>query len=105
MFVLRLGVPVAIMVLLSVVVSRHVRREEAREGATSQMATSRAEVKPETRKCWEVKGCAPEAVAKCAVSKRPDLPCWLARQLASGRLMRACEQCYMYQKGASAVAD
>lgn len=99
LFVLRIGVPIVVMVLLSWGVSLYVQREEARAlEAEKRAALAQAAAAAAPAACWDVKGCGEEAKADCPAMKRPDLPCWLAKQLATGRLSPACEACVMYQK-------
>lgn len=105
LFILRLGVPIVVMVLLSWGVSLYVQREEARAlEAEKRAALAKAAAEaPASQACWDVKGCTEEAKADCPAVRRPDLPCWLAKQLATGRLSSACEACPMYQKSLAAA--
>lgn len=104
LFVLRLGVPIVLMVLLSWGVSLYVKREEARAlEAEKRAALAQAAAAAAPSACWEVKGCSEEAKADCPAAKRPDLPCWLAKQLTTGRLSPACEACAMYQRSLAAA--
>ncbi len=105
LFVLRLGVPIVVMVLLSWGVSAYVQREEARAlEAEKREALARAVAEAAVpQACWDVKGCSAEDKADCPAVRRPDLPCWLAKQLAVGRLSPACEACPMYQRSLAAA--
>ncbi|MDH7490587.1 MAG: hypothetical protein QHH80_13920 [Anaerolineae bacterium] len=104
LFVLRMGVPIVVMVLLSWGVSVYVQREEARAlEAEKRAALAQAAAAAAPSACWDVKGCSDEAKADCPAVKRPDLPCWLAKQLATGRLSPTCEACAMYQKSLAAA--
>jgi len=99
LFILRLGVPIAIMALLSWGVNRYVRREETRARALEESwRASGIPARPTGRPCWEMKGCRPEAFAKCPAFQRAMLPCWLARQLHSGRLLSTCKTCDIYRR-------
>lgn len=48
-------------------------------------------------RCWSVKGCSETTRAKCAAYHQPDLPCWMARQNAEGKLPATCRDCNLYQ--------
>ena len=113
LFVLRLGVPLALMVLLSWVVSRYVQREEAREALSQGGPASADETQPAIAEpvipvgaassCWAIKGCSAEERESCPATLRPGLPCWLAKQLVTGSLSATCEQCAVYQEGLVAL--
>ncbi len=116
LFVLRLGVPLALMVLLSWVVSRYVQRQEAQEelaeGEWISVDESRAEpvafvipAKDVPSACWDIKGCSAEERADCPATLRPGLPCWLAKQLVAGSLSPSCEQCSVYQQTLVALSN
>jgi hypothetical protein len=108
MLLLRLGVPIGFMVVLSWGVSRYVSRDEERAEAKATARTapvaSRRAVAPKVP-CWQVKGCAPAAVTQCPAGRRTDLPCWLARQVVEGKMLATCPSCVMYRAGAGAPAD
>lgn len=115
LFVLRLGVPLALMVLLSWVVSRYVQRQEAEEFLMDGELASAEEPQPETTAfvipakdapsaCWDIKGCSADERADCPAALRPGLPCWLAKQLVTGSLSPNCEQCAVYQQSLVALS-
>lgn len=104
LFVLRLGVPVVVMVLLAWAANSYAQHEEMRalEAKRKEAAAQAAAVlAPQT--CFEVKGCAEAAKADCAAMRRPELPCWLAKQLSTGRLSPTCQACAMYKRSAEAA--
>lgn len=47
--------------------------------------------------CWLLKGCTEAVTARCAAWHQPDLPCWMARTRAEGRLPATCKGCDLYQ--------
>ncbi len=73
MFVLRLGVPLAI----TLAVAYALRRLDAKWEAEAQQA--RASVAT--------------VAAQCAFAERKDLPCWVARRQAEGQLSAVCYGC------------
>jgi hypothetical protein len=98
--------------LLSWGVSRYVQRAEAREEslemesveeeAPAAMPAFASQAVGE--RCWEVKGCAAERKSACPACRRLDLPCWLAKQLATGTLSQACQGCAIYGQSMAQVA-
>lgn len=103
MFILRLGVPLAI----TLVVAYFLRRLDAKwqAEAWAEWEASQAQETPtaEARQlqagkqpCWSLKGCAETDRANCAAPKQPDIPCWLARRRSEGRLPAACYNCALF---------
>jgi len=45
------------------------------------------------QRCWEILNCSPQARVVCAASQRPDIPCWVARQIAGQHLPERCGAC------------
>ncbi len=100
MFLLRLGVPLVITLLVGYLL----RRLDAKWQAEAQMqlgaapaqgpavpapALTRLAAQP----CWIEKGCDEARRARCPAPKRPNIPCWLARRQAEGRLPAECYNC------------
>ena len=105
MFLVRLGIPVAVIV----VVSYWLRRVDAR-WAVEASAYQRAKAwegyplafpalvqKPAIEPpCWERRGCSPVQRTQCAAGQQPCLPCWLARLRQDGKLPAACTGCAIF---------
>jgi len=107
MFILRLGVPLAITLAVGYVLLRLDAKwqaeawaewessqleqegqvEQAAGGATPSMAK---------QPCWELKGCSQAVRDQCPAPKRPEIPCWLARRRVEGRLPAACYDCDLF---------
>jgi hypothetical protein len=107
MFILRLGVPLAITLAVGYVLLRldakwqaeawaewessqleqEEQAEQAAGGATSPVAK---------QACWELKGCSQTVRDQCPATQRPNIPCWLARRRAEGRLPAACYDCELF---------
>jgi hypothetical protein len=89
LFLLRLGVPVAITFLVAYLFHRLDRKwqEEAngRIGLVEQ-ATGRPP-------CWIEKDCGPLRRADCPACNLTDIPCWLARIRMQGELPKSCLDC------------
>lgn len=105
MFLVRLGIPVAV----AVVVSYWLRRVDARWAAEASayerakawqgllLPLSPAAQKPAiTPPCWERRGCSSFQRAQCAAGQQPCLPCWLARLQQEGKLPKACVGCAIF---------
>ena len=141
MFLLRVGVPLAITVGVVYLLKRLDRRWEM-EARAEQRAGKAAEqpaerpvisppvVRPATPKqapspelpfipppaapdrriqpglvatpvgqpCWNVKGCSPDKLEKCASPRHPEMPCWQARFDAEGQIPEECVGCDIFQR-------
>ena len=101
MFVLRLGVPLAITIAIGYLLRRLDAKWQAEAWAqweTSQMQEAAAGPTPSAAKqpCWTLKGCSEAVRDRCPAFKRPNIPCWLARRQAEGRLPAACYDCELF---------
>ncbi len=106
MFFLRIGLPLLIVIGVGYLIQRWlepVAVKEQFEGmvrtAQEQQVVARSNVKP----CWEVKGCSADARAGCAAASQPDIPCFLARQIAGQALPEGCATCEVRAELTSAV--
>ena len=102
MFVLRLGIPIAITLLAGYWLRRLDAKWQAEAWAqweASQAHQEPAEVEPLAQlnpPCWMVKGCDEAARSACPAFHQPGLPCWLARQRTTGRLPAECYTCELW---------
>jgi hypothetical protein len=110
MFLLRLGVPLAI----TLAVGYWLRRLDARwqaealarkaesvlaqqeQAGESEFEMFRVIAQPA---CWAQKGCSESTYDGCPAYQHPDLPCWLARLRAEGRLPQPCYRCELFTAG------
>ena len=100
MFVLRLGVPIVITLLIGYWLEKRLAApQESKENGTSIPKTARY-----TRTgniiqihCWDLKRCEQSQRAQCAAFQHPDLPCWLAIQADGGKLREECFTCSLYK--------
>jgi hypothetical protein len=103
LFLLRLGVPVLVTVVIAYLLHRLDARWETEAKARMVEAVQPGEkisaglkaLKP-ARPCWEQKGCKEEVRAKCPACKALDIPCWAAKLRATGQLPAACHNCAMF---------
>lgn len=106
LFVLRLGVPLAVTVLitwgLKSLDARWQAEADARqasatvEAGQAQAVTFKAPQAVQTP-CWTLRNCAEARRSGCAACKEPGLPCWMARLRADGRLPGACYGCALFR--------
>jgi hypothetical protein len=99
MFILRLGVPLA----LTLAVGYGLRRLDAKWEAEARAQLEQEEVpvelkalKTTEKPCWELKGCDEASRAQCPACKSWDIPCWVARLRAAGRLPAECHNCELF---------
>jgi hypothetical protein len=105
MFILRLGVPLAITFAIGYALRRLDARWEA-EAVThreqEQVPAELKALKTVDQPCWEIKGCSEEKRAQCPACNAWDIPCWVARLRATGRLPAECHNCDLFSIGAAA---
>ncbi len=106
LFVLRLGVPIAVTVAIVGGLRRLDARWQAEADAqrTSRavaagLIASAAAVSPlaAERPCWERNNCPPEKRQPCAACALTDIPCWMARLRADGKLPARCYGCALFR--------
>jgi hypothetical protein len=104
-FLVRLGVPLAI----TLTVAYWLRSVDAKWQAEAQARweTAQPENEPAAERetkggevagnpCWDLKGCPQSARTRCPAYRRPEVPCWLARCRAEGRLPASCAHCALF---------
>ncbi len=95
MFILRIGVPILITLMIGAWLQRILQEPEKERKPTRE----EAQVGPH---CWEIKQCEETKRARCAAFRRPDLPCWLALQVSGDGLTEACYTCPLFTARAPA---
>ena len=107
MFILRLGVPLAITLAVGYLLLRLDRKWQAEAWAEwesnrleqeeqGEQAAGRATSSAAKQLCWDLKECSQAVRDQCPAFKRPNIPCWLARRRAEGRLPAACYDCELF---------
>lgn len=99
MFILRLGIPLAITLGIGYALRRLDARWEAEAVTFREQEAAPVELqalKTVDQPCWEVKGCDEDSRAKCPACKAWDIPCWVARLRATGRLPAECHGCEIF---------
>lgn len=102
-FFLRLGVPVLLLVGVGYLLGRYLGvrapadiQAPPEADALGPAEWARAVTVPPLVPCWVQKACDEAHRANCPAFKRPQVPCWLAVQIAEGRLRPDCVSCEMY---------
>ena len=96
MFLLRLGVPLVITLIVAYLFRRLDARWEAEAQARPE-AIRQLEAATAKKRCWEEKGCSQEQRARCPACRLTDIPCWLARLRVENRLPNECLNCPRYR--------
>jgi hypothetical protein len=106
LFVLRLGVPIVV----TAAIVWGLRRLDARWQAEAEAqrtshavaagliaSTATASPLAAERPCWERNDCPPEKRQQCAGCALTDIPCWMARLRADGKLPARCYGCALFR--------
>ena len=120
LFVLRLGIPLAITLVIAYFLRRldsrwekearseqeagSVTREEEKEKTVSvplvhipSPASIPATFDSDGKPCWEInKACTPIKMEQCPAYHDPSVPCWQARRQAEGRIPVECYHCEIF---------
>ena len=100
MFILRLGVPLAVMTAvvhffhrLDVKWQSEAWERWQTDLAQDQGGSGASWLASLAKPCWEENGCEESAYRKCSAHMQSNLPCWMARRLAEGWLPTKCYNC------------
>ena len=107
LFILRLGVPLAIILIVGYGLRRLDAKWQAE--ARAQLEASQAEQKaarePQIKMlkvieepCWIIKGCPQTVYTQCPAYQHPDTPCWMARFRAEGAIPAKCYRCALFSQ-------
>ncbi len=106
LFVLRLGIPIAVTVLIAWGLRRLDARWQA-EAAAQQSSRAvaagdlaAAEVTSPLaaqQPCWELNNCSEAQRGNCPACAALDIPCWMARLRADGKLPARCYGCALFR--------
>jgi len=112
LFLVRLGIPLAIMAAVSYWLRRVDERwtAEARAYQQAKAWEAQAEATPFGQQpaldppCWVQRGCSAEERTHCAASQQPCIPCWLARLRQNHELPASCIRCPLFTLAQSVPA-
>jgi hypothetical protein len=103
LFVLRLGVPLAVTIAVAYFLRRLDGKWQAEAWAEWEASQPEEKIIAETRRlqaggepCWSIRDCEEDVQANCPASKQPGIPCWLARRRSEGKLPAACYNCELF---------
>jgi hypothetical protein len=103
LFAVRLAIPLLIIMVVSYALYRWLGGEDY-EQAFGPVVHPAPPATTGGLHCYDIRHCPPEVRAGCPAMARPDLPCWMAIQLAEGRLRPHCPDCPMYQPALVKIA-
>jgi hypothetical protein len=95
LFLIRLGIPIAITVLVAILFRKLDRKWETE--AAERLETGQPMV-PGGRPCWIDKDCGPLRRGDCPAWGPRNIPCWVARVTAQGHLPHACAECDLFTR-------
>lgn len=106
MFVLRLAVPLAIVLLVGYWLRRLDARWQAeaqaqREARLARQATAQPEIellKVIKEPCWVIKACPETVYRQCPAYHNPDIPCWMARFRVEEIIPAKCYRCTLFSQ-------
>ncbi len=101
MFVLRVGVPIALTIALGKWLEKKLKPRVENEESKPRVTARSSNVIP--LHCWDIKRCDPAIRAHCAAYKHPELPCWLAIQAEGGSVCAECFTCPFYKPQSAAA--
>ena len=111
MFVLRIGVPLALTIAVGYWLEKKLRPQETSvaqpdvdgrriipfRNPRTAIGSASGPGQVAGAQCWEAKNCAPAVRSECAAFKQPNLPCWLALQASGGNVREECFACDFYK--------
>lgn len=106
LFIVRLGVPLAVTVLITwALKSLDVRWQAEAEARQATAIVNAGQALPAAFKspqaqqtpCWVLRNCGEARRSACIACKEPGLPCWMARLRADGRLPSTCYGCALFK--------
>ena len=87
---LRLGIPIAVTVLVLLLLHRLDKRWQAQALALP--------VVPAGKPCWEIKGCSEEKKKNCPAMAQPKAPCWQVFRTRDGVMKETCLGCDVFRQ-------
>ncbi len=106
LFLLRLGVPIAVTAAIVWGLRRLDARWQAEaEAERIERAVAKGLLPPTAvtsplameRPCWEHNNCSPETREQCPACALTDIPCWMARLRSDGKLPARCYGCALFR--------
>jgi hypothetical protein len=100
-FVIRIGLPLLITVLLVRWLGELDRRWKEEAGQfIAEEASREIEENNAQAPCWAVRNCAPERRESCPAYARQETPCWQVFRTRDGHLKEICMDCEVFRHAA-----
>ncbi len=105
MFVIRIGLPIAVTLAFGLWLEKRLRpqQEPLPDRFRIEPAHALQASKLSGPHCWDVHHCDASKRALCAATRHPDLPCWLALQVEGIKVREQCFTCGFYKPQALAA--
>ncbi len=97
MFVLRIGVPIALTLTFGYWLERKLRPHQEPAQEVEKIQATRKATNIIRLHCWDIKRCDASKRAQCAACHHPELPCWLALQVEGCKVREQCFTCAFYR--------
>ena len=107
LFILRLGVPLAIIMLIGYGLRKLDAKwqAEAQAQLEAEQAAKQHKAEPDLEfytvidpPCWVQKNCPETIKLGCPALRAPDIPCWMARYRAEGAIPDKCYACKLFSR-------
>ncbi len=105
LFILRLGVPLGIILLLGYGLRKLDTnwQAEAQAQLETEQAKAQKQIEPDLEfytvidpPCWVQKNCPERTKSDCPALKTSDIPCWMARYRTEGTIPTKCYACKLF---------
>ncbi len=97
LFVLRIGIPIALTLVFGYWLERKLRPQQEPAEMVEKIQATRKASNIIRLHCWDIKRCDGSKRAKCAAYQHPELPCWLALQVEGKKVREQCFTCAFYK--------
>jgi hypothetical protein len=98
LFAIRVAIPIAVTLAFGKWLEKKLQPQPDEATKAAAEAARRARLNTIVQlHCWDLKHCETNNVAKCAACQHPQLPCWLAIQVAGGKVREECFTCRLYR--------
>jgi hypothetical protein len=95
---LRLGLPVALTIILVILLHRLDTRWQKEGVAVAPIGVANTH-------CWEKQSCSPEKRAACTAFNHPETPCWQCYRSQEGFLREDCLGCQVFRRAPVPVTE
>ncbi len=97
LFVVRIGVPIALTLAFGHWLERKLRPGQEPVEMIEKVQVTHKASNIIRLHCWDIKRCDGFRRAQCAACHHPELPCWLALQVEGNKVREQCFTCAFYK--------